>query len=69
MPLTRLHPGGAVLWDSSLSGIKEMATGKVVFRLPKRYGRPVHVQWNGQHLVACFITGEVLTLDFGHVIS
>ena len=68
VPLTRLHPDGAVLWDSSLPGIKEKATGKVIFRLSKRYGRPVHVQWNGQHLVACFIAGEVLTLDFSHVI-
>ena len=67
-PLTRLHPDGVVLWDSSLSGIMEKATGKVVFRLSKRYGRPVHVQWIGQHLVACFVSGEVLTLDFGHML-
>ena len=68
MPLTRLHPNGTMLWDSSLSGIKEEATGRVVFKLPERYGRPVHVHWIGQHLVACFISGEVLTLDFGHLI-
>ena len=67
-PLTRLHPDGTILWDSSLSSIKEKATGKVVFRLSQRYGRSVHVQWNGQHLVACFIAGEVLTLDFSHMI-
>ena len=69
LPLTRLHPNGTMLWDSSLSGIKEVATGKVVFRLSKRYGRPVHVHWIGQHLVACFVSGEVLTLGFGHLIS
>ena len=68
IPLTRLHPTGIVLWDSSLSGIKEEATGKVVFRLSKRYGRPVHIHWIGQHLVACFRSGEVLTLDFGHIL-
>ena len=67
MPLTRLHPNGTMLWDSSLSGIKEEATGKVVFRLSKRYGRPVCVHWIGEHLVACFVSGEVLTLDFGHM--
>ena len=67
-PLSRLHPEGGVLWDFSLSGIKEMATGKVVFRLSKKYGRPVNVQWNGQCLVACFITGDVLSLDFSHMI-
>ena len=68
MPLTRLHPNGTLIWDSSLSGIKEEATGRVIFRLSKRYGRPVHVHWIGQHLVACFVSGEVLTLDFGHIL-
>ena len=68
MPLTRLHPNGTLIWDSSLSGIKEEATGRVVFRLSQRYGRPVHVHWIGQHLVACFVSGEVLTLDFGHIL-
>ena len=67
-PLSRPHPDGTILWDSGLSGIKEKATGKVIFKLSKRYGRPVNVQWNGQHLVACFMAGEVLTLDFSHMI-
>ena len=52
MPLTRVHPDGTVVWNSWISGIGEMATGKVVFKLSKRYGRPVHVQWVGWHLVA-----------------
>ena len=68
MPLTRLHPNGTLIWDSSLSGIKEEATGRVVFRLSQRYGRPVHVHWIGQYLVTCFVSGEVLTLDFGHIL-
>ena len=63
-----LHPDGAVLWDSGLFCIKERATGKVIFWLSKRYGKPVDVQWNGQYLVTSFISGEVLVLDLSHVI-
>ena len=68
MVIEILHPGGVVLWDTSLSCVQEKANGKVVFRLPKRYGKPVDVQWNGQYLAASFISGEVLVLDFGHVL-
>ena len=63
-----LHPGGLVLWDTSLFCIKEKATGKVVFQLPKGYGKPVNVQWNDQHLVTSFKSGEVFVLDFGHIL-
>ena len=59
----------ALLWETGLSCVKEKVTGKVVFWLSKRYGRPVNVQWNVQYLVASFISGEVLVLDFGHLLS
>ena len=62
------HPHGAVVWDTSLFCVKEKVTGKVVFWLPKMYGRPIDVQWNDQYLVASFISGEVLVLDFSHVL-
>ena len=68
IPLHILHPNGAALWDTGPSCVQEKATGKVVFWLSKRYGRPVNVQWNDQYLVACFISGEVLVLDFSHVL-
>ena len=69
MNLEILHPSGIALWDTDLFCIKEKATGKVVFQLPKIYGKPVDVQWNDQYLVASFISGEVLVLDFSYVLS
>ena len=68
IPAGRHHPNGIMLWDTGLSGIREKATGKVVFQLPKRYGEPVDLQWNGQHLVVCFTPREVLILDFSHIL-
>ena len=68
MPLHILHPKGTVLWDAGPSFVKEEATGKVVFQLPRKYGKPVNVQWNDQYLVASFISGEVLVLDFSHML-
>ena len=63
-----IHPTGIVLWDTSLSCIKEKGAGKVVFQLPKKYGKPVDVQWNDQYLVASFMSGEVLVLDLSYVL-
>ena len=68
MPLQIFHPAGTMLWDTDSSSLKEKATGKVVFWLSKRYGKPVNVQWNDQYLVTSFISGEVLVLDFSHVL-
>ena len=66
-PLVRPHSNNTVLWDTGISGVREKATGMVIFWLSKRYGNPSDVQWNGQYLVACFMSGEVLVLDFGLV--
>ena len=67
MPLHIFHPTG-MLWDTSLSCVKEETTGNVLFQLSRRYGKPVDVQWNDLYLVASFISGEVLVLDFSHVL-
>ena len=67
-PLHIHHSNGAVLWDSSTCCVKEKATGKVVFLLSKGYGKPVDVQWDNQYLVASFISGELLVLDFSCVL-
>ena len=64
-----LHPQGVILWDTGSSCVKEKATGKVVFWLSKRHGRPVNVKWNDQYLFVSFISGEVLVLDFSHVLT
>ena len=68
IPLHIFHPTGAVLWDTGSSYVKEKATGNVVFQLSKGYGKPVNVQWNDQYLFACFISGQVLGLDFSHIL-
>ena len=65
VPPYRLHPSGAVLWDTSLSGVKDNATGEVVFR---PYGKPADVQWNGQFLVVCYTPQDILILDFSHLL-
>ena len=70
-PPYRLHPNGTMLWDIRLHRIKDTRTGKVVFQLPKRYGSPFDVRWNGQYLVASFFptSMNVLILDFGHILK
>ena len=68
-PPCRLHPDGIMLWEIKLLRIKDTRTGKVVFQLPKRYGRPLDVGWNGQYLVACFSPTNVLILDFSHILK
>ena len=68
MPPSRSHPNGVVLWNTVLSRIENKLTGKVVFQLSKRYGKPGDVQWNGQYLVIWFTPKEVLNLDCSHVL-
>jgi WD40 repeat protein len=68
IPLQSLHPSGVMLWDTGLSCVKEKATGNIVFQLSKKYGRPINVQWSNQYLVASFISGEVLVLDFSYML-
>ena len=63
----RLHLNATQEWETNMSRMRDAFTGEVIFQLPERYGRPVHVQWNGQYLVACFRSKEVLILDFSYV--
>ena len=67
VPPYMLHPNGAVLWDTSLSRVKDNITGKVVFQLTKRDKKPVDVQWNGQFLVVCYTPEDILILDFSYL--
>ena len=57
------------VWNRELSRIQNPVTGKVVFQLGGRLKQPTHLQWDGQYLVAGYHSGEVLILDFGHVLS
>ena len=67
-PPYRLHPNGAVLWDTGSSKVKDEVAGKVVFQLSKGSRKPVDVQWNDQYLVVCFTPTEVFILDFSHTL-
>ena len=64
-----LHPNATKLWDVNKSRIKDAVTGKVVFQLAGRFIYHTCSQWDGQYLVAGYQSGEVLILDFKHVLS
>ena len=55
------------VWECYTSRIMDTVTGKVVFQLPKRFGRATHVQWNGHYLVVSFKPKEAVVLDFSLV--
>ena len=48
--------------------IEDSVIGKEVFQLYGRYADPSVIQWDGQYLIAGYMSGEVLILDFGHVL-
>ena len=50
------------------SRIEDTVTGKEVFQLTGKYAEPTAVQWDGQYLIAGYKSGEVLILDFIHMI-
>jgi WD40 repeat protein len=56
-----------IAWQIGKSMIKDMATGKVAFQLPRKYANPSAVRWDGWYLVAGYASGEVLILDFNHL--
>ena len=61
-------------WNSGITGaalirIEDGVTKKEVFQLCGRYAKPSAVQWDGQYLIAGYLSGDVVILDFGHVLS
>ena len=50
------------------SRVEDAITGKVVFGFPERYINAPVLRWDGQYLVAGCESGEVLILDFNHMI-
>ena len=60
--------GGTGWQTDGPSWIKNTVTGKKVFELGGRYTEPNDVQWDGQYLVAGYDSGEVLILDFHHIL-
>ena len=55
--------------NTSPSMIKHTFTGEEVYRLPERYGRFTKVKWDGRYLITGYRSGEVLILDFEHMIA
>ena len=49
--------------------VKDRVTGKEVFQLCGKYRNPYATQWDGQYLIAGYESGEVLILDFSHVLE
>ena len=62
------HLSDTMVWDISLSGIRDTVTGKVVFQLSGRFANPVDVQCHSCHLFAVYGSGEVLVLDINHIL-
>ena len=59
---------GGTNWGTGPCIIKNGVTGKDAFQLVGRYATPEEVQWDGQYLIASYEYGEVLILDFKHVL-
>jgi len=55
------------VWEINMSKMKDIATGKVIFQLPQRFGKAVHVQWDGQYLLVSVRSKEVFVIDFSQV--
>ena len=65
----RLHfVDGTRMWQLGLSKFEDTATGKEVLWLTGRFAKPLNALWDGQYLVAGYETGELLILDFDHVL-
>ena len=55
-------------WSGGPCRIRHTVTGRDIFQLAGRYAEPDDVQWDGQFLVAGYVSGEVLILDFNRVV-
>ena len=55
--------------ENSPVRIEDSVTGKEVFQLYGKYAQPTAIQWDGQYLIAGYRSGEVLILDFKHVLA
>jgi len=56
-------------WDIHLSRIRDTVTGHMIFVMGGRYRKPLDVQLSGKYVAACYRSGEILVLDFNHVLS
>ena len=65
--LSNVYPSGNRFWDKEHAGIKNPATGEVVFQVSRRFAHPVCMQSNDSYLVAGCQSGEILILDLTNV--
>jgi len=63
----RLHLNDNKVWEIKMSRMEDVVTGKVIVKLPRRFGEAIHVQWGGHYLVILFKSKEVVILDFSNV--
>ena len=61
--------GGTKTQVNNPSWIKDTIAGRRVFQLSGEYASPNDIQWDGQFLVAGYDSGEVLILDFHHILG
>ena len=59
---------GTELQDVGSSRIEDTITGKEILQLSGRYVKPRVARWDGQYLVAGYESGEVLILNFTHMV-
>ena len=76
VPLSNVSPhrprldlfDGTKRQNTSPSKVRDTVTGKEVFQLHGKYSNPVMTQWDGWYLVVGYRSGEVLILDFIHMV-
>ncbi|KAF9649417.1 WD40 repeat-like protein [Thelephora ganbajun] len=54
--------------NADATRIEDTVIKKEVFRLPSRFAQPIVSQWDGRYLIAAYRSGELLILDFAHMI-
>ena len=59
---------GTGWWHTSPARVNDTVMGKIVFQLHGKYTKPTVVHWDGQYLVAGYTLGNVLILDFNHLL-
>jgi len=55
-------------WETNTSSMKDTVTGKVVFQVPKRFGRAINAQWDGQYLVVSYQPNKALVFDLSQML-
>ena len=54
--------------EDSMIRVEDGVTGREILQLYGKYSRPSATQWDGQHLIAGYESGDVLILDFNDVL-